>query len=171
MVYFKFLFNNKINEEKTSFKEKVIGFILSHVLPNANPDFDNRYKDVVTWYIEYDDKNCCPCREVGVDLNDNAIKTSLSYSICVPRGTQIEYDKEVLIALSFKSTPTSRHGQQFLSSYSIYQVTTSLYLLSKSGLAFGKTWDKIKPITFSLNEVFSSFILLLNKNLKYTIKS
>ena len=73
MVYFKFLFNNKINEEKTSFKEKVIGFILSHVLPNANPDFDNRYKDVVTWYIEYDDKNCCPCREVGVDLNDNAI--------------------------------------------------------------------------------------------------
>lgn len=73
MIYFKFLFNNMKKEGKSSFIERVVCFLLYHILPKVNPDFDNRYKDVITWYIEYDDAICCPRREVGVDLNNTAI--------------------------------------------------------------------------------------------------
>lgn len=42
-------------------------------IPRANPDFDDMYYRVKTWYVEYDEENNYTNREVGLDSNGEVI--------------------------------------------------------------------------------------------------
>lgn len=55
-------------EEKRSFIEK----FLQMILPVANPDFDDKIKDVYFWMVEFDDEGI-PIREIGLDQNKKVI--------------------------------------------------------------------------------------------------
>lgn len=66
MIYFKFKSesNKKVNQNTGI----VIRF-LRFILPKSNPDFENRYNLVSTWYIEFDIQNNYTNREVGFNSN------------------------------------------------------------------------------------------------------
>lgn len=79
MLYFKFI-NTAINPSNKVLKGNNGGFmngilekILPKILPKANPDFDNLYYKVKTWYIEYNDEDQFTNREIGTDDKDNVI--------------------------------------------------------------------------------------------------
>jgi hypothetical protein len=46
---------------------------LSQVFPVANPDFENRIKDVRYWLVECDKESGIPQREIGIDENEQVI--------------------------------------------------------------------------------------------------
>ena len=54
---------------KYSFLEKILIKLVEIVIPKANPDFEESYHYVETWYIEYDEKyeEDGTIREVGRD--------------------------------------------------------------------------------------------------------
>ena len=55
---------------KYSFFEKILIKLMEIVIPKANPDFEESYHYVETWYIEYDEtcENDGVCREIGRDV-------------------------------------------------------------------------------------------------------
>jgi len=58
---------------KTSALEKILVWILEKFIPKANPDFDTKYDDVETWFIEYDEENDYTNREIGLDKDGHVI--------------------------------------------------------------------------------------------------
>lgn len=76
MIYFKFISPFGKMESGNIHKSKFIDVIckaLRAVLPKANPDFDDKYESVRTWYIEYDENNNWVNREIGLDSINNVI--------------------------------------------------------------------------------------------------
>lgn len=47
-------------------------FLLSKVIPKANPDFEKSIDNVIWWMIEFDN-NGLPIREIGLDIDKNVI--------------------------------------------------------------------------------------------------
>jgi hypothetical protein len=45
--------------------QKICRKILITILPRANPNFDDKYRDVRVWWLEIDDKDSKPNREIG----------------------------------------------------------------------------------------------------------
>ena len=78
MDYFKFSDLSRTKMNKSRFIDKVVVFVLSLFIPKANPDFDEKIRHVVLWYIEYDTNINCAIREIGVD-SDNRIITKAPY--------------------------------------------------------------------------------------------
>ncbi|WP_400190533.1 hypothetical protein [Hymenobacter sp. B81] len=52
---------------------KLIGSILSSLLPAANPDFEHLIDGVAHWYLEVDTETGIPQREIGFDRQRNPI--------------------------------------------------------------------------------------------------
>ncbi len=50
-----------------------IGYILSKIIPNANPDFDKFIDNVEYWLLECEIESEIPTREIGIDKNENII--------------------------------------------------------------------------------------------------
>jgi len=59
MKYLKFKMPSEEGKEssKTSALEKILAWLLEKFIPKANPDFDAKYDDVETWFVEYDEEN------------------------------------------------------------------------------------------------------------------
>lgn len=76
MVYFKF--KDKCNNKKTcnpnnqNFLERCGLWLISLLIPKANPDFDDKIFSVAEWYLEFDDE-AEPGREIGLDVNGQVI--------------------------------------------------------------------------------------------------
>ena len=77
MKYFKFKNNRGKESKKNPIHESsiwnCINWILSKLIPKANPDFEKKYKSVHTWYIEYDDEKHFTTKEIGIDKDGNVI--------------------------------------------------------------------------------------------------
>src|SRR6188508_1227558 len=43
--------------------------VLTTIIPKANPDFDDKIRDVRQWILEVDDEEGTPEREIGLDEN------------------------------------------------------------------------------------------------------
>lgn len=80
MIYLKFEApktekeEGKPNKVKMFLVESAIG-ILNKIIPEANPDYDNKIDDVKTWLVEINDKDGYPNREIGIDENGFVIMT------------------------------------------------------------------------------------------------
>ena len=57
---------------KSTFKKLIVG-ILTTVIPKANPDFEDKIKDVKYWLVELDIKTGIPQREIGLDKTGQII--------------------------------------------------------------------------------------------------
>ena len=76
MVYFKFIdpsYKAQKGVERKKGISQALSCILSFLLPHANPDFEKRYDDVHTWYIEYDEEKNFTNREVATNENGEVI--------------------------------------------------------------------------------------------------
>jgi hypothetical protein len=78
MIYLKFEAPQKTaNEGKRNKLREILAKItigiLKKIIPEANPDYDNRIDDVKTWLIEIDEETNLPNREIGLDENGNVI--------------------------------------------------------------------------------------------------
>ena len=75
MKYLKFKIPSEEGKEstKTSALEKILAWLLEKFIPKANPDFDAKYDDVETWFIEYDEENDYTNREIGLDKDGHVI--------------------------------------------------------------------------------------------------
>lgn len=76
MIYFKFIdssCNTQQGEGRKKGMMQALSSILSFVLPHSNPDFEKRYDQVHTWYIEYDEEKNLTNREVGTNENGDVI--------------------------------------------------------------------------------------------------
>ena len=62
-----------MESSKTSALEKILAWLLEKFIPKANPDFDAKYDDVETWFIEYDEENDYTSREIGLDKDEHVI--------------------------------------------------------------------------------------------------
>ncbi len=75
MKYFKF--KMPLEEEKeipqTPMHESLFDWLLEKLIPKANPDFDIKYNDVDTWFVEYDEDNDCTNREIGLNRDGHII--------------------------------------------------------------------------------------------------
>ena len=70
MKYLIFVVDRELHaESKKSFWKDFLWKILSFIFPRANPDFDDLYSFVETWYIEYDEtcEEDGTVREIGRD--------------------------------------------------------------------------------------------------------
>lgn len=72
MKYFRFDYQIKKSTENPSFFNKMTRCLL-FFMPKANPDFEDKYSLVVTWYIEYDDINNYTNREIGLSEDKGII--------------------------------------------------------------------------------------------------
>ena len=52
---------------------KILGFLLSKIIPKANPDFEGQFDSVEYWYVECDIESGFPEREIGFDAAGRAI--------------------------------------------------------------------------------------------------
>ena len=57
---------------KSTFKKLIVG-ILTTVIPKANPDFEDKIKDVKYWLVELHIKTGIPQREIGLDKTGQII--------------------------------------------------------------------------------------------------
>ena len=75
MKYLKFKIPSEEGKEstKTSALEKILVWLLEKFIPKANPDFDTKYDDVETWFIEYDEENDYANREIGLNKDGHVI--------------------------------------------------------------------------------------------------
>lgn len=75
MNYISFKFNTPTHSNNSSKINKVNLFdrILMYILPAANPDFEDTYKLVSSWYIEFDIKKSLTTREIGLNKNGAVI--------------------------------------------------------------------------------------------------
>lgn len=63
MKYIKF---NIDRSEKVTNKKSLFERILNFILPKTNPDYNDKIDLVVTWFLEFDDENSLPNREIGI---------------------------------------------------------------------------------------------------------
>ncbi|MBS9767269.1 MAG: hypothetical protein KGV44_06990 [Flavobacteriaceae bacterium] len=77
MIYIKFKAPKTANISKQNrFKqsiENVLCCLIKRIIPNGNPDFDDKIDFVATWLVELDSKTGIPEREIGLDKNDKVI--------------------------------------------------------------------------------------------------
>ena len=52
---------------------KLLYFVLSKIIPKANPDYSDLFDKVEYWYVECDIENGFPEREIGFDATGKAI--------------------------------------------------------------------------------------------------
>ena len=78
MKYIKFKLPENISETtKDGILKKIffnlLGYILSKIIPKANPLFGEFIDDVEYWILECESESGIPNREIGIDKNDNVI--------------------------------------------------------------------------------------------------
>ena len=78
MVYFKFenIYSKNEKKSNSSLGNRFLVYVIKCVfwfIPKTNPDFEDVYENVITWYIEYDDINNYANREVGIDANGKVV--------------------------------------------------------------------------------------------------
>ncbi len=75
MKYFRFIDITYSEGQTLSFFDRIIVYFLHKIcrIPKANPDFENVYAKVATWYIEYDEVNGYTSREIGLDKDGKVI--------------------------------------------------------------------------------------------------
>ncbi|MBS9767335.1 MAG: hypothetical protein KGV44_07325 [Flavobacteriaceae bacterium] len=78
MIYIKFTAPKTENHsKKNTFAKQMIENIVCRIakciIPNGNPDFDDKIDSVETWLVELDSKTGTPEREIGLDKNDKVI--------------------------------------------------------------------------------------------------
>lgn len=76
MLYFKFNCKSHRRDSKTSPKKiSLLGKLLDKLSRklSANPDFEDKIQYVSQWYLEYNEENDEPWREIGLDINKNVI--------------------------------------------------------------------------------------------------
>lgn len=76
MIYFKFYKKpitgaESLQKAKKSLLRKIVRKISNKFL--SNPDFEAKLQDVIQWYLEYDENNNEPWREIGLDSNNQII--------------------------------------------------------------------------------------------------
>ena len=76
MIYFKFYKKpikgtDSLQKTESSLLRRIIRKISNKFL--SNPDFEAKLQDVIQWYLEYDEKNNEPWREIGLDSNNQII--------------------------------------------------------------------------------------------------
>ncbi len=52
---------------------KIINKILSFFIPIANPDFDDKIFFISNWFLEFDNENSIPNREIGLNSEGEVI--------------------------------------------------------------------------------------------------
>lgn len=57
---------------KSSLKKAFMS-VLTKVIPMANPDFDDKIKNVKYWLVELESETGIPQREIGINAADNVI--------------------------------------------------------------------------------------------------
>lgn len=72
MKYLKFNLPFETKKSNNSLFQKTLKKVLTAILPVANPDFEEKIDDVVSWIVEFDEENI-PSREIGLDENDSVI--------------------------------------------------------------------------------------------------
>lgn len=76
------------------FKKMVI-WVLSHIIPKDNPDFENEYDNVTKWWLEIED-NGLPSREIGFDINGKAIVIGpISGNFGLVTDSPMKFDREL----------------------------------------------------------------------------
>ncbi|MBR5698599.1 MAG: hypothetical protein IKX44_08300 [Prevotella sp.] len=77
MKYFKFKYTREHEEEQKSIANnsvyKCLIGVLNKLIPKANPDFEQKYNNVSTWYIEYDDDKQFTSKEIGLNEKGKVI--------------------------------------------------------------------------------------------------
>lgn len=53
--------------------QKLVRRVLSAVLPHANPDFEELFDEVRTWWVEVDEVSGLPLREIGFNASRDPI--------------------------------------------------------------------------------------------------
>ncbi len=67
-----YAYKNYARDEPVDFIKKTLEKVLLYILPTANPDFQNDYKDVVEFWLEIDDKGEA-IREIGFNKMNRPI--------------------------------------------------------------------------------------------------
>jgi hypothetical protein len=65
--------NDKPKTWLTKAFEKSVNKVLKTILPNANPDFDDKIDDVDEWLVEINEETAMPEREIGINNNGQTI--------------------------------------------------------------------------------------------------
>jgi hypothetical protein len=65
-------------QEKGKNNKRLIKRFLTFILPKANPDFDEKIPSVSRWFLEFENENSVPTREVGVN-SDNKVLVKMPY--------------------------------------------------------------------------------------------
>jgi hypothetical protein len=78
MKYIKFKLPENISEtQKDGILKKsffnLLEYVLSKIIPKANPDFEKFIDDVEYWILECETESGIPTREIGIDKNEKVI--------------------------------------------------------------------------------------------------
>jgi hypothetical protein len=75
MKYLKIAIGNNLEEEevKMDFIKRIILWFVNFILPKANPEFDDIIKNVKYWFLEFENENEFPTREIGLDCDGRII--------------------------------------------------------------------------------------------------
>ena len=78
-VYIKFMTNEMVSDSEPGqnrfgqiFKDSLTK-VLTTIIPKANPDFDDKIRDVRQWILEIDDEEGTPEREIGLDEHGKVV--------------------------------------------------------------------------------------------------
>jgi hypothetical protein len=63
---------SKPNKVKDFLVNSAIG-ILKKIIPEANPDYEDKIDSVKTWLVEFEEETNLPNREIGLDSQENVI--------------------------------------------------------------------------------------------------
>lgn len=98
MIYFTFKCKSRPADrglkafKLSSFLEKCFLRLLTRVIPEANPDFDDKIGYVAEWYLEFEDEEE-PWREIGLDVNGQVIvkmPDERNYGFWLDTGMKLE---------------------------------------------------------------------------------
>lgn len=64
---------DKTSTRKYSKLDRIFQKILFLILPNANPDFESKIDLVETWYLEFENIDDVPTREIGLNFEGKVI--------------------------------------------------------------------------------------------------
>ena len=71
MIYLKVKLTDK--SLKSSKEKSFLGKLLAFILPNANPDFEDKFVLISKWLLEFEDTELPPIREIGIDNQNQVI--------------------------------------------------------------------------------------------------
>ena len=62
-----------LGEVNYSKAQKVFVKLLSYIIPKSNPDFEEKIDLVRNWYLEFEEEESEPTREIGLDADGKVI--------------------------------------------------------------------------------------------------